>query len=133
VRCGAVSQSLNVILLQKKLRNAPDLSIYSLLIRKVSGLSPRQLVEAALPWVRTMDQDVSNSNASQGEPHDPHQMRIGRLENGHILHSSSFKTGIGPMQFGERRFLNLELPNGPSLRRTIRITYDKEAAGAHKL
>jgi hypothetical protein len=43
------------------LRNAPDLSIYSLLIRKVSGLFPRLPVEAALPWVRTVAQDASFS------------------------------------------------------------------------
>jgi hypothetical protein len=63
-----VSQSLNVILLQKNLRNAPDLSIYSLLVKKVSGFSSRRLGEVVLPRVRTMDQDASNSNASQDEP-----------------------------------------------------------------
>ena len=67
----AVSRSLNAIFLPKKLVNAPDLSIYSLLIRKVSSFSPMQLVEVALPWVRTMDQDTSNSSMNQDEPQDP--------------------------------------------------------------
>ena len=51
--CMHCKPILNVILLPKFLRNAPDLSsvIYSLLIRKLSGLSPRQLVEVVLPWV----------------------------------------------------------------------------------
>ena len=66
----AVSRSLNVILLQKtEERTGPIHTIYSL-IRNASVLFPRRLVEVPLPWARTMDQDTSNSSASQDEPPD---------------------------------------------------------------
>ena len=72
VHFAHANRSLNVVLLSYKTkRNAPDLSIYSFLIRKVSDLSLRMLVKEALPWVRTMDhwQGVANSlsNASQAK------------------------------------------------------------------
>ena len=39
-----------------------------------------RLVEVTLPWVRTMDQDTSNHNASHDESWDPHRMRIGKVD-----------------------------------------------------
>jgi hypothetical protein len=64
----AVSRSLNGIFLPKKSMKRTG---SSLLIRKVSSFSPMRLVQVALPWVRTMDQDTSNSSTSQDEPQDP--------------------------------------------------------------
>ena len=55
---------------KKKLEERTGPIHVQLLIRKVSGLSPQRLVEATLPWMRTMDRDTPNSSQ------DPRRVRI---------------------------------------------------------